>query len=283
MPLDEAVNRARDTMSREVIPRPVVADYSTDVLKLIGLDPNDPRAHAVVAVARRYGFDPVLGHIAIIPKSKMPYVTRDGYIHVAHMSGQLDGISVIDGPRRDGREWVATVSVYRRDMSHAFTYPGRADLASDNGPEMAITRAERRALKRAFDVTLPREFDDGDPGVPRMPAPPVNAPQTPEHADPPTEAAGEPPRPAQDFPPELAPAQLRALHAQFRRLGFGGDDAADREHRHALLSRILGREVTDSGQLNEVEASAAITALRNMQPGETFGPDNPTTEEGNNT
>lgn len=280
MALADAVTRAQETMSREVArtaPTVVDPNYATDILKQVGLDPNDPRSRAVVAVARRYNLDPVLGHIEIIAKSRRPYITRDGYIHIAHAAGQLDGIEVTDGPRRDGREWVATVTVWRKDMSHAFVYPGRADLAADNGPELAIARAERRALKRAFAVTLPREFDEGG-DEPNMPAPAptsteadeptpaqVQTPAEPEaHTEAPTEA---------DDPggPRVTPQQRRAIFAECNRLGLADDDA--RGARLRLWAGVTGREVASTNELSEVEASAIITVLRNMTTGEGFAPD----------
>ena len=126
------------------------------VAKYLGLDPRDPKSHAIVAVARRYDLDPVLKHVIVIPKGGV-YITRDGLLHVAHQSGQLDGIVVEQEPTLDpdGREWVARVSVYRKDMSHAFTYPGRYPVGGSNkeyAQEMALKAAEAHALRRAFNV-----------------------------------------------------------------------------------------------------------------------------------
>src|SRR5690606_32374021 len=117
------------------------------VLAYLGFSPDDPRSRAVVAVARRYdldsppvvprllavvgvdrrnALDPLLKHVIVLPKGGV-YVTGDGLLHIAPRSGQLDGIVVEQEPTLsdDGREWVARVSVYRRDMRHPFTFPGR--------------------------------------------------------------------------------------------------------------------------------------------------------------
>ena len=127
------------------------------VLQYLGLNPNDPRSRAVVAVARRYDLDPLLKHVVVIPNGGV-YITRDGLLHTAHSSGQLDGIVVEQEPTlsEDGKEWQARVTVYRKDMRHGFTFPGRYPVAGRNrdyAQEMALKAAESHALRRAFDVT----------------------------------------------------------------------------------------------------------------------------------
>ena len=126
------------------------------ILTYLGLNPRDPKSAAAVAVARRYDLDPVLKHVIVIPKGGV-YITRDGLLHVAHQSGHLDGIVVEQEPTLsdDGREWVARVSVYRKDMGHPFTYPGRYPVGGSNkeyAQEMALKAAESHALRRAFAV-----------------------------------------------------------------------------------------------------------------------------------
>jgi len=128
------------------------------VLQYLGLNPQDPKSRAVVAVARHYDLDPLLKHVIVIPKGGV-YITRDGLLHVAHASGQLDGIVVEQEPTlsEDGAEWVARVSVYRKDMRFPFTYPGRYQARGGGNvqyaQEMALKAAESHALRRAFDVT----------------------------------------------------------------------------------------------------------------------------------
>ena len=130
------------------------------IVKYLGLNPADPKSVAVVAVARRYDLDPLLKHVVLIVSKKhgtaTVYITRDGLLHVAHQSGQLDGIVVEQEPvlSDDGGEWVARVSVWRKDMGHPFTFPGRFSATADHdyAQEMALKAAESHALRRAFDV-----------------------------------------------------------------------------------------------------------------------------------
>lgn len=177
-----------------------VAVQPGKVLTYLGLNPEDPRSQAVVAVAQRYDLDPLLKHVIVIPKGGV-YITRDGLLHVAHRSGQLDGIVVEQEPTKseDGKEWVARVSVYRKDMRHPFTFPGRYPTTGGNreyAQEMALKAAEAHALRRAFDVTglpaldeqrpadSPTRRDLGDVLNDSSPAPGVAAPQTTDPGDP---------------------------------------------------------------------------------------------------
>ena len=75
----------------------------------LGLDPRRIETQVVVAVAGRYGLDPLLKHVIGIRSGGeiRPYITRDGLLHVAHASGQLDGIELVDGPDEAGRRALA--------------------------------------------------------------------------------------------------------------------------------------------------------------------------------
>lgn len=133
-----------------------------DVLRYLGLDPTMIEARTLVLTCTRYKLDPLLGHITVITASgrRQVYITRDGYLEIAHRSGMLDGIEVVEERRNSTNDgWTAYVSVHRRDMTHPFTYGAQCkdnekQAAAGRGPEMALARAERRALKRAFNVPV---------------------------------------------------------------------------------------------------------------------------------
>jgi hypothetical protein len=184
---------------------------STDlkVLQYLGLNPTDPKSRAVVAVARAYGLDPVLKHVIVIPKGGV-YITRDGLLHVAHRSGQLDGIVVEQEPALsdDGREWVARVSVYRKDMRFPFTFPGRYPVNGGNrdyAQEMALKAAEAHALRRAFNVTGLGSADERRPEVGTRVSAPVTAAEIRQAAP-----AHEQPAPADVHDAELVDADAEA-------------------------------------------------------------------------
>jgi hypothetical protein len=124
------------------------------VLAAVGIDPKSPVHQAALLVCQKYELDPLLKHVVVI-QGKGVYITRDGYLHVAHRSGQFDGIEVVE-QGEDATHYLAKVTVYRKDMGRGFTYTGRYPKNGGNklyGPEMAIKCAEVMAMRRAFDVT----------------------------------------------------------------------------------------------------------------------------------
>lgn len=123
------------------------------LLQAVGINANDPVHQAALLACDKYDLDPLRKEVIVIPRGG-PYVTRDGYLRVAHRSGQFDGM-VTEETGETSTHWTARVAVYRKDMKHPFTYDGRYPKAGTNkqyGPEMAIVRAERTALSRAFPV-----------------------------------------------------------------------------------------------------------------------------------
>jgi len=145
------------------------------LLKAVGLDKAAPEQRELaLAIADRYGLDLMLKHLVLI--EGRPYLTRDGLLHIAHRSGQLDGMETSD-PVAEGGFWRATCSVFRKDMGHPFRYAGRYPEAGKNrayGPEMAVKVAESMALRRAFDIAAPsadERWDVAEPSVTVAPAP----------------------------------------------------------------------------------------------------------------
>jgi len=143
------------------------------LLKAVGLDRlSEPERELALNIAQRYGLDLLLKHLVII--EGRAYITRDGLVHVAHGSRQLDGIEVTVPVLEDGF-WRATATVYRKDMTRPFTYGGRYPEQGRNklyGPEMAVKVAEVAALRRAFDVSAPTVEERWEGDVPASePAP----------------------------------------------------------------------------------------------------------------
>ena len=158
------------------------------ILKAVGIDPGNPMHQAALLIAQRYDMDPLLKHVLVLPQGG-PYITRDGYLHVAHRSGQLDGIEVVS-ETDDGSHYEAKVAVWRKDMGRPFTFTGRAAKNERNARDMALARAERRALKRAFNISGDTEPGDdvqplGQPPIDVAYAPltPIDAPDTPAVLD----------------------------------------------------------------------------------------------------
>jgi hypothetical protein len=144
------------------------------LLKAVGLDRvSAEQRELALNIAQRYELDLLLKHLVMI--DGRPYVTRDGLLHIAHRSGQLDGMETSEPVVVDDY-WRSTCSVYRKDMSRPFTYTGRYPTKGGNAkfaPEMAVKVGEVMALRRAFDVAAPtaEERWDVDVALPTEAAP----------------------------------------------------------------------------------------------------------------
>jgi hypothetical protein len=145
------------------------------LLRAVGLDRAAPEQRELaLAIADRYGLDLMLKPLVLI--EGRPYLTRDALLHIAHRSGQLDGMETTEPALADGF-WRATCSVFRKDMSHPFTYAGRYPERGGNAkfaPEMALKVAESMALRRAFDIAAPsadERWDTEAPAIVSQPAP----------------------------------------------------------------------------------------------------------------
>lgn len=219
------------------------------VLKYLGLDPRDPKSAAVVAVARRYDLDPVLKHVIVIPQGGV-YITRDGLLHVAHQSGQLDGIVVEQEPilSQDGKEWTARVSVYRKDMRFPFTFPGRYPVAGSNkqyAQEMALKAAESHSLRRAFSVAGLPSLDEQRAEMARANAPTGGAPTAAEYLNS-TRADRSEPAASTD-----RARDERRMFAVLGKVGLNGEAA--RDDRLAVYSALASRPVGSTTELTDDE------------------------------
>ena len=263
----------------------IATRHSSDELaSLLGMNPRDPKTHAMVAVCNRYELDPLLKHVVVIPQGGV-YITRDGLLHIAHRSGQLDGIEIVSGPDLVDGEWRVTVSVYRKDMSRPFTFPGRYPAAGGNrkyAPEMALKVAESMALRRAFDVSGLGIVDE----------------QLPDEAPPQREQRPTPARPVVDVPDDIVDAEVvdeavpaggaetaspAAIDRTPRRTGPFMDNpdgppteaqtrmlgallkGQSRDQALAIVSTVVGREVESRNELTKAETSAVIDALKKAE------------------
>lgn len=199
------------------------------VLHALGLDIRDPSAQATLLICKRYDLDPFLGHMQLVKQK--PYVTRDGYLHVAHKSGQFDGMEVLEEWESPSGAMCCKVAVYRKDMSRPFTAIGRVKRGEKTMADpwdQALTRAERRALRRAFDVAgvVEADADEIEPGEPL--------------------AADEEPFDVSSHEQQALPAATSTKQAAERKTVIEqGADIKDRDpisqaERDALLARVAG-------------------------------------------
>jgi hypothetical protein len=130
-------------------------EIETVFAQMVQKNATSTEVRAAMVVCKALGFNPILNHINLI--DKQVYVTHKGLLNLAHRSGVFDGIEVLEEGETQ-THWIARVAVYRKDMSRPFVYSGRYSKQARNkqyGQEMAVTRAECMALRRAFDVGIP--------------------------------------------------------------------------------------------------------------------------------
>lgn len=272
-------------------PESAIAFNAADeqMLAYLGLDPRKPADRAAVAVAQHYGLDPLLKHVIVIPGGGV-YITRDGLLHLAHRSGQLDGITVDQPPvlDRDSNEWVAVVTVHRKDQRHGYRFPGRYPVSGKNkayAPEMALKAAEAHALRRAFAVTgLPTEDEHRPEAAPRtgLAAAQVATetgeeggslaetsvaggegrfdsgeqhPSSPPPVAPPLEVEDEPYTYAETEPLNVTSNLAKRLFASV------ADAGIPKEKAHDFMSETLGRKVKSSKDLTVGDARRLLRHL----------------------
>ncbi|BBU22137.1 hypothetical protein [Mycobacterium xenopi] len=229
-------------------------ERDTDLIRYLGLNPAKPEDRAAVAVCRHYGFDPLLKHVVVIPRSGV-YITRDGLLHVAHRSGQLDGIVVEQEPVLDGErgEWVARVSVWRKDMSHPFTYPGRYPANGGNdryAPEMALKAAEAHALRRAFEVA----------GLPALDEQREPANETPHTGRSFADVSGDAEQPASKAAESHRRKWLNRMFALLHEV-----DCNDREDQLIVLRHLTGRDLEHRDDLTDEELREVVHTLNDLR------------------
>ena len=100
------------------------------------------------------------------------FVSRDGFLSIAHKSGQFNGMETTFVEPKDAtkiEDLTATCTVYRKDMEHAIVvtvrmgeYNTKMSVWKSKPRTMLQKVAESQALRRAFNVAgvySPEEFD----------------------------------------------------------------------------------------------------------------------------
>jgi len=158
------------------------ATYDREKLQLIrdmfAKGANDNEFGVMVELARKYQLDPFARQIWLVKYGDSPaqiFCGRDGYLAIAHRSGQFDGIQ--SGSRVEDGELIGWCRVHRKDMSHPFEvevyaseYSTGKNLWRDKPRTMIQKVAEAHALRRAFSISglySPEEIDTGDRPEPR--------------------------------------------------------------------------------------------------------------------
>ena len=161
----------------------VPATYDREKLQLIrdmfAKGASDNEFGVMIELARKYQLDPFARQIWLVKYGDSPaqiFCGRDGYLAIAHRSGQFDGIQ--SGSRIVDDELIGWCRVYRKDMSRPFEvevyaseYSTGKNLWRDKPRTMIQKVAEAHALRRAFSISglySPEEIDTGDRPEPRI-------------------------------------------------------------------------------------------------------------------
>lgn len=250
----------------------VPAGEQEAILNALGLHPRDPKVQALALVAQRYGLDLILKQVFLIQGTV--YVSHAGLLSVAHRSGDLDGLEV--QVTEEPTKWVATAKVWRKSMRLPFVYEDECyknESAVKDKRKRAITRAERNALRRAFDVGVDVWEDD------RPEAPVVLSDARPEIPRRTVSAgaqlaAGEPRAPGLEAPrgglrsasppesPAATPSTLdarRSVVVRCREMGL------DDHERHSLTWFATNGRTRSSKEITEKEAGEIHRWLHHLK------------------
>lgn len=217
--------------------------------------PDEDVALALV-VAQKYGLDPLLRHVVLIPGGRNGrynvYITRDGLLHVAHASGRAWSLEVGEPERREN-PYTGKPDIYLKGRLRVVDQEGReqvfeggvwfSEYAQKGGAWSTHPAAMHRKalevylLRRAFDVALTSVEEVGV----EVPAGPV---------------------PVEALPPEkpITREQMARIAALAQRVGM------EREELRAFAVRVAEREVGSARELTQLEADLVIEALEALAP-----------------
>jgi len=135
----------------------------------------DTEFELLMYLSAQYGLDPIRRQIWAVKYGSAPasiFTGRDGFLEIAHRSGQFDGMESGVKTVREGEkdELIGWCKVYRKDMSHAFyvevyerEYTTGKNLWQTKPRIMIQKCAESSCLRRAFSVCglySPEEMGD---------------------------------------------------------------------------------------------------------------------------
>ena len=157
-----------------------VVSFSNDQINLIKATVargcTDTEFELLMYLSAQYGLDPIRRQIWAVKYGTAPasiFTGRDGFLEIAHRSGQFDGMESGVKTVREGEndELIGWCKVYRKDMSHAFyvevyerEYTTGKSLWQTKPRIMIQKVAESSCLRRAFSVSglyCPEEIDTG--------------------------------------------------------------------------------------------------------------------------
>jgi len=229
----------------------------------------DDEVKLALAIAGRYGLDPLLRHLVLIPGGKNRrynvYITRDGLLHIAHTSGKPWSIEIDEPQKREnpytGKEDIylkGRVKVLDPTTGQTQVFEGGVWFSEYNTGQgswqthpaaMHQKVLEVYLLRRAFDVALTPVEE-----VERVTAATVQAEPVPA-----VEGRNSTEQPSNG----ITKAQLAKLNATLNDLGLANGEYRNEKLR--LAEMIAGRELKSSKELTKEEASRLIDYLERLK------------------
>lgn len=130
----------------------------------------------LIELANRYQLDPFAKQIWAVKYNDRPaqvFAGRDGYLAIAHRSGQFNGMQSNIDRDSEGKILSATCRVWRKDMEHPFErtvfleeYNSGKGVWKEKPATMIVKVAEAQALRLAFNISGlydSSEFDTESP------------------------------------------------------------------------------------------------------------------------
>jgi phage recombination protein Bet len=142
---------------------------------------SDAEFKLLLYTASKYDLDPLVKQIWCVKYGDKPaaiYTSRDGFLHLAHKSGQFDGMETVATHNAKGELTGAKCTVWRKDFNRPFVVEVALSeyfvkQNSDGKPNQWAIRpetmikkvAESQCLRRAFDISgLYEPGEMGDEG-----------------------------------------------------------------------------------------------------------------------
>jgi len=136
------------------------------VKKTVAKNATDDELQMFLHLAKKYDLDPLAKQIWFIKykvaEAPTIFTSRDGYLKIAHDSGQFDGLDSHTIDDEKGNPIKAICEIWRKDMSHSFKAEvkfkeygmnNRNPIWRSYPSAMLIKVAEVFALKRAFSIS----------------------------------------------------------------------------------------------------------------------------------
>lgn len=214
----------------------------------------DEDVKLALAICQRYGLDPLLRHVVLIPGGKdrrhNVYITRDGLLHVAHASGKAWSLEVGEPEARQnpytgkqdiylkGRVRVVDPATGREQVFEGGVwyseYAQKGGAWATHPAAMHQKVLEVYLLRRAFDVALtPVEEVGVEPEAAR-------------------------PVPVQALPQEDERAKWKRIGDLLKALGLSKEEARQ------LASLVVEREVASASDLEPLEVDLLVAELERL-------------------